>query len=278
MNLLVSNTECFGFILDPGRWGQFGGTLVRVYLAGEIVVEEGTVLLREAGLPARQGRLAFVYLVDNRHHPVSHDDLATAIWPDELPDAWSVSLSAIVSKLRVALEKVGVARDDAITSAFRCYQVHLPDGAWVDLEVAASSLHSAEARVAAGEAAAGYGDALVALSILRRPFLPGARGGWVDARREALRGLMVRSLDCMTSCLVASDELALALRNAEELVALEPFRESGYRQLMRVHAARGDRGEALRVYEVCRQRLVDELGVSPSAETAALQLRLLKLD
>ena len=98
----------------------------------------------------------------------------------------------------------------------------------------------------------------------------------MEARRETLRGLMVRALDCMTSCLVASDELTLALRNAEELVALEPLRESGHRQLMRVHVARGDRGEALRVYEVCRQRLVDELGVGPSAETEALQVALLK--
>jgi len=88
---------------------------------------------------------------------------------------------------------------------------------------------------------------------------------------------MVRALACMTSCLVANGELALALRNAEELVRLEPLRESGYRQLMRVHVARGDRGEALRVYEACRQRLVDELGVGPSAATEALQVSLLKL-
>ena len=62
----------------------------------------------------------------------------------------------------------------------------------------------------------------------------------------------------------------------EELVALEPFRESGYRHLMRLHAGRGDRAEALRVYELCRLRLMDELGVGPSAETEALQLALLK--
>ena len=249
---------------------------MRVYLAGEVIVEERGRLLREAGLPARQGRLAFAFLVDHRHHPVAHDDLAAAIWPDAIPDAWAVSLSAIVSKLRVALETVGMQRDAAITSAFGCYQLHLPDGAWVDLEVAADTLHTAEGQVTAGNPGAGHGDALVALSILRRPFLPGARGGWVEARREGLRAEMVRALDCMTSCLLANGELALALRNAEELVRLEPLRESGYRQLMRAHVARGDRGEALRVYEACRRRLVDELGVGPSADTQALQLSLLK--
>ena len=249
---------------------------MRVYLAGEVMVEAGGALLREAQLPARQGRLAFAFLVDHRHHPTSHDDLAAAIWPEGVPDAWTVSLSAIISKLRVALERVGLQREEAISSAFHCYQLHLPEGVWVDLEVATAALHTAEAQVSAGNPAAGHGDALVALSVLRRPFLPGTRGGWADGRREALRGEMVRALECMTNCLLANDELALALRNAEELVRLEPLRESGYRQLMRVHVARGDRGEALRVYEACRARLVDELGVGPSAETEGLQVSLLK--
>jgi SARP family transcriptional regulator, regulator of embCAB operon len=250
--------------------------VIRVYIAGEIVVESEQRLLREADLPARQGRLAFAYLVDRRAHAVARQDLADVLWPDRLPDAWAVSLSAIVSKLRVALESVGLPRDNAINTAFGCYQLRLPADAWVDLEVAASALHSAEAAVAGGRAADAYGDALVALTILRRPFLAGARGGWVDARRETLRGHLVRALDCMISCQTATHELALALRNAEELVALEPFRESGYRHLMRLHALRGDRAQALQVYETCRARLVDELGVGPSVETKSLQLELLK--
>jgi len=40
---------------------------------------------------------------------------------------------------------------------------------------------------------------------------------------------------------------------------------------------RGDRAEALRIYELCRERLVEELGVGPSPETEALQVALLKL-
>jgi DNA-binding SARP family transcriptional activator len=250
--------------------------VIRVYIAGEIQVEAEHRLLREADLPARQGRLAFAYLVDRRAHAVAREDLATVLWPDRLPDAWAVSLSAIISKLRVALESVGLPRDDVINTAFGCYQLRLPADAWVDLEVAAAGLHQAEAKVAAGRAAAAYGDALVALTILRRPFLTGAAGSWVDGRRETLRGYLVQALDCMISCQAATDELALAMRNAEELVAMEPFRESGYRHLMRLHARRGDRGQALQVYETCRTRLVDELGVGPSAETESLQLELLK--
>ena len=250
--------------------------MMRVYIGGEVMVESAPRLLREADLPARQGRLAFAYLVDHRANAVARQDLADVLWPDRLPDAWAVALSAIVSKLRVALETVGLPRDDVINTAFGCYQLRLPGDAWVDLEVAASALHQAEAAVAGGRARDAYGDALVALTVLRRPFLAGATGSWVENRRESLRGHLVRALDCMISCQFATDELALALRNAEELVAMEPFRESGYRHLMRLHARRGDRAQALRVYESCRARLVDELGVGPSSETETLQLELLK--
>jgi cyclopropane-fatty-acyl-phospholipid synthase len=61
--------------------------------------------------------------------------------------------------------------------------------------------------------------------------------------------------------------ISVALRAAEEAVTLEPYRESGYRRLMRIHLAAGDRAEAVRVYERCRRILADELGERPSRET-----------
>ena len=250
--------------------------MIRIYLAGEVQVEAGDRLIREADLPARQGRLAFAHLVDHRDHPLPREELAETLWPGKLPRAWAVSLSAIISKLRVTLSGVGLDRDGVVATAFGCYQLRLPMETWIDLEAARSALHYAEGEVAAGRAAGAYGNALVALSVLRRPFLPGSDSPWVESRRQQLRAELVRALECMIPCLEAFDEHALAVRNAEELVALEPFRESGYRHLMRLHAARGDRAEALRVYETIRSRLIDELGVGPSPETEALQLALLK--
>jgi DNA-binding SARP family transcriptional activator len=250
--------------------------LLRIYLAGEVQIESDGRLIRESDLPARQGRLAFVHLASHRDHALSREELADTVWAGQLPTAWGASLSAIISKLRAILGRAGLDREGSIVSALGCYQLKLPAGAWVDLEVAASSLHYAEADIAGGRPADAYGRALVALTILRRPFLPGAGGPWVEARREALQAELVRALESMIVCLESNGEAALAVRNAEELVSLEPFRESGYRHLMRLHASRGDRAEALQVYELCRARLVDELGVGPSAETEALQVALLK--
>jgi DNA-binding SARP family transcriptional activator len=249
--------------------------MLRIYLAGEVQVERGELLLRESDLPGRQGRLAFVYLAAERERAVSQSELAELLWPGNVPPSWTVALSAIVSKLRVWLAGAGLSRSEVVAHAFGCYQLRLPAGAWVDLEAAASALHQAEGALLADEAEAAYGPALIATVISRRPFLPGEESAWAERRRAALSDMLVRALECLSQASAAKGESELALAHAREIVRIEPFRESGYRLLMTLLGTRGERAEAMRVYERCRRLLSEELGVSPSAETAALHRQLL---
>lgn len=57
---------------------------------------------------------------------------------------------------------------------------------------------------------------------------------------------------------------------AQRQLAIDPWRESAYRQLMRVLALDGQRTSALAAYARCRQLLADQLGVEPDDETTAL--------
>ena len=249
--------------------------MLRIYLAGEVAVEHGDQLLREAELAGRQGRLALVYLVAERERAVTQSEVAELLWPDALPPSWPVALSAVISKLRQKLGTIGIDRDRIIANAFRCYQFRPPADPWIDLEAAADALHLAESAVQAGQPDAAYGPSLIATTIARRPFLTGEDAPWVMTRRERLREILVRALDCRVEALVWNGELALAQDQARAAVELEPFRESGYRRLMQVLVKRGDRAEAVRVYQDCKRRLVEELGVAPSDETESLLRALL---
>ena len=119
-------------------------------------------------------------------------------------------------------------------------------------------------------AAAGSAESLV-----RRPFLPGEEGTWVEEQRSELADLRERALDVLTDACLRSGATREAAKWAEELVALSPFRETGYRRLMEARVAAGDRAEALRVYERCRRLLADELGAYPSPETESIYRALL---
>ena len=81
---------------------------IRVYLTGRMSIENEGKLLDQREFPASQGCLAFARLVLDRHHAVIRDELAEVLWPNKLPRAWGVALSAILSKLRVILVKVGL--------------------------------------------------------------------------------------------------------------------------------------------------------------------------
>ena len=254
---------------------MFGDPQLRIYLAGEVAVELGENLLREADLPGRQGRLALVYLVAERERAVPQSELAELLWPAVLPPSWPVALSAVISKLRNALATLGLDRDRIIANAFRCYQFRPPPDTWIDLEATADGVHQAEGAVLANQLHAAYGPALIATTIARRVFLVGEDSPWVETKRRRVRDLLVRALDCRVEALLWNGELSLALDQARAAVELEPFRESGYRRLMQVLVKRGDRAEALRVYNDCRRLLADELGVEPSTETESLRRALI---
>jgi DNA-binding SARP family transcriptional activator len=244
--------------------------VLRIYLMGEVQVENGERLLRESQLGGPQGRFVLVYLVAERKRAVTQSELADALWSESLPSSWPLALSAIVSRLRSRLAGVGLPRSRIIGNAFGCYQFTPPAETWVDVEAALAGVDAADGALVAGNPMAAFGPSLIATTILRRPFLPGHDGPWVDDRRASLAASLVRALDSRVEALMSYHELGLALANAREAVRLEPYRESGYRRLMRVLAAGGDRAEAVRAYNQCRDLLERELGVAPSAETEAL--------
>ena len=254
---------------------MFGGRLLRIYLTGDLAVERGEQLLRDADLGGRQGRLALVYLVAERERAVTQSELAELLWSDSLPPSWPVALSAVISKLRQKLATLGLDRERIIANAFRCYQFRPPAEVWIDIEAAADAVHEAEGAVLANHPEAAYGPSLIATTIARRPFLVGEDASWVMTRRGRLRDILVRALDCRVEALLWNGELALAQDQARAAVELEPFRESGYRRLMQVLVKKGDRAEAVRVYNDCRRLLADELGVAPSTETESLRRALI---
>src|SRR6185503_16979522 len=66
---------------------------LRVCVCGRLSIEHRGAFVREADLPARQGRRLWAFLVLRRRLPVAREEIAEAVWGDDTPDAWDVALN-----------------------------------------------------------------------------------------------------------------------------------------------------------------------------------------
>jgi DNA-binding SARP family transcriptional activator len=93
---------------------------------------------------------------------------------------------------------------------------------------------------------------------------------WLLLLREHLGRQLVEALDCLTAIYEGQGAYVQALTHAQRRVELEPWQESGQRQLMRLLAVSDQRNAALARYEKFCRSLQQELGAEPSEETKAL--------
>jgi SARP family transcriptional regulator, regulator of embCAB operon len=247
------------FVVCAPGWDYLGAELerTRVQLCGRLVVSVGGRRV-ESDLPGRQGRLLFAFLTLNRLRALTRREALEALWPE----GHDAGLAPLLSKLRrvVELDGLRVAAD------------------WVDVEAAVDALHRAESALAQRDYHRAWGPSQVAMFITGRPFLSGEEAAWIDEERRVLERAHLRALEAYAEAAlgIGGTELGAAVRVGRELVALEPYRESGYRLLIDALAREGNGAEALLVYEALRTKLRDDLGVSPSDRTQNLFRSLLR--
>jgi len=113
------------------------------------------------------------------------------------------------------------------------------------------------------------GDLATAAALFKGPLFAGlslpdnAFEDWLREQRDAINGSAIALLEQL-----AGPQGGVArIVNAKRLVALDPLRETSHRLLMAAYAAAGERGLALKQYEICRDLLKQELGVAPAQQT-----------
>ena len=227
--------------------------MIAIELCGEVRLEvDGR--RRERELPGRLGRILLGYLTLNRHRAVPRDELIEALWPNGAPEEARGTLSTLLSGLRRTLPDIVQGRGEL--------QLALPADAHIDVERAAADLRA--------------GHAESALDVLERILLPGFDAPWLHERRRELDDERLAALELLARSALDAGRAHDAQAAGRRIVALAPFRESGYALLMEAQQAQGNIAEALQTFERLRTTMREELGTVPSAELRTVHQRLLE--
>jgi len=210
-------------------------------------------------LPTRKDRLLLAYLALNAGRPHARERLAGLLWGDRGEAQARDSLKQALAGIRQAFRQAGLdpLRADRESVAFE------PEGIEVD---AVEFARLATATTAPDRAAALYrGDLLDGIDGVTAEF-----DEWLRPERERLGDLAVRVLEQLALALTPNGVGDDWLRLGRRLITRDHLREPVYRALMRLHARKGERTEALKLYAACREALKQDLHVEPDAQTEEL--------
>ena len=219
--------------------------------------------------PRQQELLAWLLLHPGPLHP--RQQIAFLLWPETTDSQARNNLRRELFRLREQWPDVG--RWLAMDTQTLAWQ---PDDT-VSLDV--DDFESGLAQAQQARQSDRSGDEIAALQravdIYTGPLCPASYAEWLLAERERLAQAHLAGLERLAELYENQRRYTDAIQTTQRLLRADPLAESSYRQLMRLHAAAGDRPQALRVYHTCATTLRRELGVDPDFETAALYQRLL---
>jgi len=197
-----------------------------------------------------QRLVAFLAL---KARPLSRTCVAGTLWPDMAPPQANACLRSSLWRIQRVDGKVVDATP---------HELELGGNVAVDVRIAETRAYRLLETMTACD------DILTATtrSDLSADILPDwYEDDWVLAAREHFYHLRLHALEAMCQRLTAAGRYGEAVQAGLAAVRAEPLRESAHHALITAHLAVGNRSEALRQYNRCRQLLLEELSLEPSA-------------
>ena len=258
-------TQCWS---APTKRQSYGGR-VEVRFFGEFEVSKSGEVVPVRG--AKQ-RALLALLALHRGRPVGAERLIDALWEDGQSANPANALQAQIGQLRRTLGAATILTTDA------GYALAIAPG---DIDAVRFEELVSEGRRLSDEGAvepacAALGEALR----LRRgePLAEFAYAGFADAERAHLDELTVVAFESRIGADLSRGRHMEVVGELESLCREHPLRERLWELLMIALYRGGRQAEALRAYADIRDRLVNELGIDPSAPLQDLERRILDQD
>jgi DNA-binding SARP family transcriptional activator len=215
----------------------------------------------------RKSVALLIYLAATRR-PHTRDALANLLWGDLPQERAAANLRKVLVELREQI-------DAAVIITRHSVAINPAYPLWFDVTAFETAVERgiAATDVPALEAAADryHDDFLAGFTLADADDFD----EWVLLYREYLHSRLIQALQILAQIRADLRDDRAAIAATTRLIALDPWREEAYRQLMLILARNGERSAAIAQYEACRRVLAAELGVEPMEETTAIYQRLL---
>lgn len=243
---------------------------IDVSLLGRFRVSVAGIPLDDDAVPGRKAPALLKLLALSPAHQIVRDQAMELLWPGLDGDGAAAQLHKAVHQLRKALAARGPPSDAGrwLTTAKNLVALAAPGGVVTDVgqfeQVARDALAAGRHRLLERAATLYAGDLLP--MDLYEP--------WAEAPRDRLRQLYVDVLVALADGHLRRGNAAAAAETYRAALAKDPALEVAHRGLMTIFARQGQRDRALKQYALCVGALADELGVTPSPQTKALNARI----
>jgi DNA-binding SARP family transcriptional activator len=241
---------------------------VRVRLFGSFELEVGGSVLR--GEIGRKARLLFAYLATEPGRRVPKDSLIEMFWPASAPRRGSNNLSIAVFQIRALLKQVFPPPRHGLLVQHGAYC--LDDGPWaVDVAEFERALLDAASAEREDNREAARTAMLAAVALHRGVFLEADPfEEWTIPLRRAFAAKFGGALSWLAEDAARARDWKSTRLYSLQLLHHDNCDENAARWLMLAEWRLGNRRSALERFREITQRLEDELGVEPSAETMKL--------
>ena len=215
-----------------------------------------------SALRSRKARTLLKMLAVRAGQIVTVDSLVDGLWHDELPADPAREVAVLVSRAR------GVVGTDRLLRREDGYILRVD---WSDLVEVRALVREAAARDARGDSAGAHVAAEAALRLADQVLLADeADAPWLVPFRAEAGTVVAEGRAVAARAALAAGRVGDAAAHARAALAHDPYDEAALRTLMSAHVRAGRPASALAAYAEVRERLAEDLGVSPVAETEAL--------
>lgn len=243
--------------------------MVKIWLFGSLTVALGA----DSGTRAIAGRCAslLAYLALGQGRYFTRSELLANLWPERSSSASMGSFNTALWRLRGLVEQPPLKHGDLIVCDRRgAIGLNGPAGVWLDVDEFERLVTPGLSKPADRISDEDIDGLRRGVALYTSDILQDLADDWALRERERHRRNYLNACGRLMQLAAIRRDYDEGIRHGQAILDRDALREDVHRDLMRLFLASGQRAQALRQFEHCRDLLRRELAIQPMRETMAL--------